>query len=122
MARVLVVEDNEDNMTLMRDILDALGYTTLTAVNGVEGLEVAERELPDLILMDLSMPLMDGWTATRYLKGNPATAHIPVIALTAHAMLGDRDRALEAGANDYVTKPIVLRDFSAKLREYLPAG
>ncbi|MDZ4767826.1 MAG: response regulator [Chloroflexota bacterium] len=120
MAHVLVVEDNTDNLTLMCDILDALGYSTSVAGNGAEGIVLAQQQQPDLILMDLSMPQMDGWTATRLLKDDPTTAHIPVIALTAHAMAGDRERALAAGADDYVTKPIALKEFSLKIREYLP--
>lgn len=118
--RVLVVEDNADNMTLMCDILEAFGYTTVRARNGAEGVAAAEREVPDLILMDLSMPQMDGWTATRQIKAVPALNAIPVIALTAHAMLGDRDRAIEAGCDDYITKPISLRSFSETIRKYLP--
>jgi two-component system, cell cycle response regulator DivK len=119
MLRVLVVEDNLDNLTLMCDILDSLGITALIAHNGSEGLDKARSEKPDLILMDLSMPVMDGWTATRMIKADPDLAAVPVIALTAHAMAGDRDRALEAGADDYITKPIVLRDFVVKLQTYL---
>ncbi|MCK6580255.1 MAG: response regulator [Anaerolineae bacterium] len=118
--RVLVVEDNADNMTLMCDILEAFGYATVKARNGAEGVAAAEREIPDLILMDLSMPQMDGWTATRQIKALPALRAIPVIALTAHAMLGDRDRAMEAGCDDYITKPISLRSFSETIRKYLP--
>lgn len=120
MARVLVVEDNSDNLTLMCDILEALGHEALIANNGAEGIDSAEKHRPDLILMDLSMPQMDGWTATRYLKGRAETAHIPVIALTAHAMAGDKERALEAGVDDYVTKPIALRQFAVVLQKWLP--
>ena len=108
-------------MTLMCDILDALGYQTLRARNGAEGIAVAEAEVPDLILMDLSMPQMDGWTATRHLKAKPELQHIPVVALTAHAMMGDRDRAIEAGCDDYLTKPITLRTFSEMVRKYAPS-
>lgn len=120
MARnVLVVEDNIDNLTLMCDILDSLGYTSIVARNGAEGISTAKESKPDLILMDLSMPQMDGWTATKQIKSDPEMVNIPIIALTAHAMLGDRDRALEAGANDYITKPISLKEFSETLRKYL---
>jgi two-component system cell cycle response regulator DivK len=119
MARILVVEDNADNMTLITDVLHSLGYTVLSAKDGEEGVKAAQTEKPDLILMDLSLPRMDGWTAARTIKSEPALAEIPIIALTAHAMSGDRERALEAGCNDYVSKPINLRDLMSKLRQYL---
>jgi CheY-like chemotaxis protein len=114
--RVLVVEDNLDNMTLISDVLLSLGYDPLIAKDGEEGIRLASAEKPDLILMDLSLPKMDGWTATRHLKADPDVKHIPVIALTAHAMLGDRDRALAAGCDDYISKPISLRELSEKLK------
>ena len=119
MARILVVEDNADNMTLITDVLHSLDYTVLSAKDGEEGVKAAQAEKPDLILMDLSLPRMDGWTATRTIKSEPALAKIPIIALTAHAMTGDRERALEAGCSDYVSKPINLRDLMSKLRQYL---
>jgi len=119
MARILVVEDNADNMTLISDVLHSLGYTVLSAKDGEDGVKSARSEKPDLILMDLSLPRMDGWTATRTIKGEPELAKIPIIALTAHAMTGDRERALEAGCSDYVSKPINLRDLTSKLRQYL---
>jgi CheY-like chemotaxis protein len=119
MRRILVVEDNKDNMTLITDILSALGYAAIEAKDGEEGVKAAQTEKPDLILMDLSLPRVDGWTATRMIKADPALAAIPVIALTAHAMAGDRERALEAGCNDYVTKPINLRDLKSKLQQFL---
>lgn len=117
--RILIVEDNPDNRTLINDILIALDYSVLEAINGEQGVTLAVQETPDLILMDLSLPQMDGWEATRQIKANPALQHIPVIALTAHAMVGDRERALEAGCNDYITKPIDLRELREKLTEYL---
>lgn len=117
--RVLVVEDNLDNMTLISDVLTSLGYDPLIAKDGEEGVRVATAEKPDLILMDLSLPKMDGWTATRQLKADPDVKHIPIIALTAHAMLGDRDRALAAGCNDYISKPISLRELSEKLKQHM---
>jgi CheY-like chemotaxis protein len=116
---VLVVEDNLDNMTLISDVLTSLGYDPLIAKDGEEGVRVATAEKPDLILMDLSLPKMDGWTATRQLKADPDVKHIPIIALTAHAMLGDRDRALAAGCNDYISKPISLRELSEKLKQHM---
>jgi CheY-like chemotaxis protein len=119
MSRILVVEDNHDNMTLIVDVLTSLDHVVLQAVDGIEGVEAAEREVPDLILMDLSLPRMDGWTATRKIKGNEQLRSIPIIALTAHAMHGDRERALEAGCDDYVTKPINLMELMGKLKEYL---
>ena len=119
MARILVVEDNADNMTLITDVLHSLGHTVLSAKDGEEGVKTAQSEKPDLILMDLSLPRMDGWTATRTIKSDAAFAETPIIALTAHAMAGDRERALEAGCTDYVSKPINLRDLMSKLKQYL---
>lgn len=118
-GRILVVEDNMDNMTLISDVLQSLNYDVLQAHDGEEGVSVAEQEMPDLILMDLSLPKMDGWTATRILKGNDTLKQIPIIALTAHAMVGDRERALEAGCDDYVSKPINIRELAGKLTQYL---
>lgn len=117
--RILVVEDNRDNMTLIVDVLSSLDYEVIQAMDGEEGLEKAKSEKPDLILMDLSLPKMDGWTATRTIKADETIKSIPVIALTAHAMVGDRERALEAGCDDYITKPINLPELMAKLNEYL---
>lgn len=117
--RILVVEDNQDNMTLITDVLMSLNYEVIRATDGEKGVDAANRERPDLILMDLSLPRMDGWTATREIKGNPELNHIPIIALTAHAMVGDKERAIEAGCNDYLTKPINLRELARKLAEYM---
>lgn len=119
MIRVLVVEDNKDNLMLINDVLMMLRYDVITALNGVEGVEKAVAELPHLILMDLSLPLMDGWTATKTIKENPVSAHIPIIALTAHAMVGDREKALEAGCNDYLSKPINIVELRMKLAMYI---
>lgn len=116
--RVLVVEDNADNMVLIVDVLKSMGYEVIQAGNGEDGLAKAASHLPDLILMDLSLPHMNGWMATRTIKADAALRHIPVIALTAHAMEGDRERALEAGCDDYITKPINLPELAAKLQEY----
>ncbi|GAB4468935.1 MAG: response regulator [Anaerolineae bacterium] len=118
-ARILIIEDNPDNRTLITDLLESMAYEVVEAVDGVEGLEAALREKPDLILMDLSLPLKDGWTATREIKSNPDLAAIPIIALTAHAMLGDRERALEAGCDDYIVKPINLAELTEKIEKYL---
>lgn len=117
--RILVVEDNPDNRILITDVLTSLNYEVLVAVDGEQGVEMAGDEVPDLILMDLSLPQMDGWTATGHIKSNNALAHIPIIALTAHAMVGDRERALEAGCDDYVSKPIDLRELAGKLAKFL---
>jgi len=116
---ILIVEDNPDNRTLISDVLVSLGYDVVEAVDGVDGVEKAARERPDLILMDLSLPHKDGWTATREIKADPALRAIPIIALTAHAMVGDREKALEAGCNDYVSKPIDLRELASKLDLHL---
>lgn len=118
LKRILVVEDNRDNMTLIVDVLTSLDYTVLQAMDGEQGVELARREEPDLILMDLSLPRMDGWTAARTIKSDANLASIPIIALTAHAMVGDRERALEAGCDDYITKPINLQELATKLQEF----
>lgn len=119
-ARILVVEDNNDNMTLITDVLNSLGYDVIAARDGNEGVAAAQQHQPDLILMDLSLPRKDGWTATREIKADARLKPIPIIALTAHAMVGDREEALEAGCDDYLSKPINLRELSTKLRHYLP--
>lgn len=119
MKRVLVVEDNKDNMILISDVLRSLDYQVIVAKDGIEGVKLAHSEKPDLILMDLSLPRVDGWTATRMIKDDPGLAETPIIAVTAHAMNGDRERALEAGCSDYVSKPINIRDLIIKLRQYL---
>lgn len=106
MAKILVVEDNETNREMLKRRLERLNYEVFTANDGEQGIESAETILPDLIIMDLSLPVMDGWEATRHLKASPKTNNIPVIALTAHAMTGDRAKALEAGCDEYDTKPI----------------
>ncbi len=118
-GRILVVEDNQDNMTLIVDVLLSLDYEVFQAVDGEEGVEMAAVNVPDLILMDLSLPRMDGWTATRHIKADSTLNHIPIIALTAHAMVGDRERAIEAGCDDYISKPINLKELASKLGKYL---
>ena len=118
-GRILVVEDNQDNMTLVADVLHSLDYEVIQAFDGEQGVRLAAAEHPDLILMDLSLPRMDGWAATRLIKANPELREIPIIAVTAHAMVGDRERALEAGCDDYVAKPINLRELASKLNLFL---
>jgi CheY-like chemotaxis protein len=108
MSRILLVEDNEMNRDMLSRRLQRRGFEVECAVDGQAGVDAARRTLPDLILMDMSLPVMDGWTATRELKQAEETRGIPVIALTAHAMSGDREKALEAGCDDYDTKPIEL--------------
>jgi CheY-like chemotaxis protein len=109
--RVLIVEDNVDNFELVRFLLERAGYEVLSAANGLEGLGAAKREQPDLILMDLSMPEMDGWNATAHLKADEHTRNIPVLALTAHTLPGDRKRAIDAGCDGYISKPINVASF-----------
>lgn len=116
--RVLVVEDVELNRDLLVQLLE-VDFDILTAVDGAQGVEMARKERPDLILMDLSLPVMDGWEATSILKADPDLQSIPVIAVTAHAMPGDERRARDAGADDYITKPIDEDILFAKLLEYL---
>jgi CheY-like chemotaxis protein len=115
MTTILIVEDNEMNRDMLSRRLERKGYKVLLAVDGEIGLEVARANMPDLILMDMSLPVVDGWEATRRLKADDRLKHIPVIALTAHAMANDRDKALEAGCNDYDTKPIELPRLLAKM-------
>ena len=115
MAKILLVEDNAMNRDMLSRRLQRRGHEVIVAEDGAQGLETARRELPGLILMDMSLPIVDGWEATRQLKADPATASIPVIALTAHAMSEDRARALEAGCDDYDTKPIELPRLVGKI-------
>jgi CheY-like chemotaxis protein len=118
--RILYVEDNEDNIYVVKKRLTRAGFTILVATDGEQGVAVATVERPDLILMDLSLPVMDGWEATRRLKAAPETRHIPLIALTAHAMTGDREKALEAGCDDFDTKPVELARLLGKIYALLP--
>ncbi len=106
MARILYVEDNDDNIYMLQNRLKRQGFDVLIARDGASGVEIARSERPDLILMDLGLPIMDGWEATRRLKSDEVTSHIPLIALSAHAMSDDRARALEAGCDDYDVKPV----------------
>jgi CheY-like chemotaxis protein len=119
MPKVLLVEDSEDSRDGLARHLRRKGYETLVAVDGRQGVEMARAEAPDLILMDMSLPVLDGWEATRQLKAAPQTQGIPVIALTAHAMAGDREKALEAGCDDYDTKPVEVARLLAKIEALL---
>jgi CheY-like chemotaxis protein len=119
MARILLVEDNEMNRDMLSRRLQRKGYSVLIAHDGEQGLAKAYSEMPDLILMDISLPFIDGYEVTRRLKANPRTRHIPVIALTAHALLTDRDKALKAGCNDYDTKPVDFGRLTEKIETLL---
>lgn len=122
MAKLLLVEDNEMNRDMLSRRLEKRGHTVLIAVDGAAGVAQAKAQLPELILMDMSLPVIDGWEATRQLKADPATAKIPVIALTAHAMEADRDKALAAGCDDFDTKPVELPRLLVKIDELLKRG
>ena len=119
MAKILLVEDNEMNRDMLSRRLQRKGYEVVIAVDGGEGVAMAHSQAPDLILMDMSLPVLDGWEATRKLKAAPETAGIPVIALTAHAMATDREKAMEAGCDDYDTKPIELPRLLGKIEAML---
>lgn len=119
MSKILLVEDNEDNRDMLSRRLERKGFTVTLAVDGQDGVDKAKSELPDIILMDMSLPVMDGWEATKVLKDNPDTAQIPVIALTAHAMSSDREKAIEAGCNDYDTKPVDLQRLLNKISDLI---
>lgn len=105
MKKILIVEDNEVNLDLMIQLLED-DYSLISASDGLQAIEIVARERPDLILMDMSLPILDGWEATRRIKADPNTQYIPIIGLSAHAMSGDKEKALEAGCNSYLTKPI----------------
>ena len=119
MPKLLLVEDNEMNRDMLSRRLQRKGYEVLLAIDGQQGVDLAKAQAPDLILMDMSLPVIDGWEATRRLKADDATRAIPVIALTAHAMTGDRDKALEAGCDDYDTKPVEFPRLLAKIQALL---
>ena len=120
MPKILIVEDNEMNRDMLSRRLERRGFAIVMAVDGQQGVDMARSEKPDLILMDMSLPVMDGWTATRTIKDDVEMAKIPVIALTAHAMAGDREKAMEAGCDDYDTKPIELPRLLEKIGKFLP--
>ncbi len=119
MPKILLVEDNEMNRDMLSRRLEKRGYTLALAVDGGQGVALAKSELPDLILMDMSLPVLDGWDATRQIKADPATKVIPVIALTARAMESDRQKALEAGCDDFDTKPVELARLLTKIEDLL---
>ena len=118
--KILYVEDNEDNIYVLRNRLTRAGFTILVATDGAQGVAMAAAERPDLVIMDLGLPVLDGWEATRRLKAAPETSAIPVIALSAHAMTGDREKALAAGCDDFDTKPVELPRLLEKIRGLLP--
>ena len=122
MSRILLVEDNEMNRDMLSRRLIRRGYQIVMAVDGAEGIAAANSENPDLILMDMSLPVVDGWEATRRLKAEPLTRAIPIIGLTAHAMTGDRDKAIAAGCDDYDTKPVELPRLLQKIETLLRRG
>ena len=108
MPKVLIVEDNEMNRDMLSRRLERRGFTVVIAIDGAQGVAMSKTELPDIVLMDMSLPVMNGWEATRAIKADPTTQHMPVIALTAHSMAGDREKAMAAGCDDYDTKPVEL--------------
>ena len=117
--KILYVEDNEDNIFMLKNRLTRAGHTVVVATDGAQGVAMASSEQPDIILMDLSLPVLDGWEATRRIKATPELRKIPIIALTAHAMATDREKALEAGCDDYDTKPIELQRLLGKIKTLL---
>jgi two-component system cell cycle response regulator DivK len=119
MVKILLVEDNEMNRDMLSRRLTKRGYDVIMAVDGQEGVDSAVADKPDLILLDMSLPVLDGWTAARMLKADPGTAAIPIIALTAHALAGDREKALEAGCEDYDSKPVDLARLLEKIEAQL---
>jgi CheY-like chemotaxis protein len=122
MSKILLVEDNEMNRDMLSRRLERKGFDVVMAVDGQAGVEMASSASPDLILMDLSLPIIDGWEATRRIKADAATQKIPVIALTAHAMAGDEQKAIEAGCDDYDTKPVDLKRLLGKIENFLGAS
>ncbi|HMV28889.1 MAG TPA: response regulator [Anaerolineales bacterium] len=118
-GRILIVEDNMDTYELVRFILEKNGFETFLAMNGRDGVNAATKQRPDLIIMDLSMPEMDGWTAMRLIKSDPAISSIPMIALTAHALPSDRKRAFDAGCDEYITKPMDLIDLLDTVKSWI---
>jgi two-component system, cell cycle response regulator DivK len=117
--RILIVEDNEDNQELMRFLLERAGYDVISVENGLEGVEAARREKPDIILMDLSLPELDGWSAARQIKADAELKSIPLIAVTAHTLPGDRRKALDAGFDSYISKPINIHMFDITVGKVL---
>jgi two-component system, cell cycle response regulator DivK len=117
--RILIVEDNEDNQELMRFLLERAGYDVISVENGLEGVEAARREKPDIILMDLSLPELDGWSAARQIKADAELKSTPLIAVTAHTLPGDRRKALDAGFDSYISKPINIHMFDITVGKVL---
>jgi CheY-like chemotaxis protein len=120
--KILYVEDNDDNIFMLKSRLTRAGFTVVVATDGAKGVAMAASEKPDVILMDLSLPVLDGWEATRRIKAASETRHIPVIALTAHAMSGDREKALAAGCDDFDAKPVELQRLLDKIRALASSG
>jgi CheY-like chemotaxis protein len=120
--KLLLVEDNEDNRIIYSTVLRHIGYTVIEALDGVQAIALARSELPDLILMDISIPEVDGWEATRILRADPATRDIPIIALTAHALADDRERATAVGFTSYLAKPVEPRAVAAEVRRWIGGG
>ena len=120
--KILYVEDNDDNVYMLKNRLTRAGFTVVIETNGVQGVAMAASEHPDLIIMDLTLPDMDGWEATQRIKADPATTHIPIVALTANAMAGDREKAIAAGCDDFDTKPVEMPRLLDKIRALAPAG
>jgi CheY-like chemotaxis protein len=118
-AKILVVEDNEDNRDMLMRRLQRRGYDVVVAVDGLQGVEMAQKETPDLILMDMGLPVLDGWAATTQIKKASQTAHIPIIGLSANAMTGDREKGLAAGCDDYDTKPVEMPRLLEKIQALL---
>ena len=118
--RILVIEDTEDNRQIVRDLLESAGYELIEALDGLEGVAAAEREHPDLILMDIQLPGIDGYEATRRIRAIPALATVPIIAVTSYALSGDEAKTRAAGCDGYVAKPFSPRLLLAKIREFLP--
>jgi two-component system cell cycle response regulator DivK len=117
---ILIIEDEPRNMKLLRDLLQRFGYETMEATGGEQGVELAKARIPNLILMDIMMPKMDGYEATQILKADTKTKHIPIIALTSYAMKGDRERALEAGCDGYIAKPVDIQEILKAVEHFLP--
>jgi len=117
--RILVIEDTEDNRQILRDLLSSAGYEIIEAADGESGVAMAAQHRPDLILMDIQLPVIDGYEATRRIKGDPATRHIPIVAVTSYALVGDEAKTREAGCDGYVAKPFSPRHLLEKVREFL---
>jgi two-component system cell cycle response regulator DivK len=120
MMKILYVEDDNDSVYMLKNRLSRAGFNVIIAANGAEGVAMVTSEQPDLVLMDLSLPVLDGWEATRQIKANPATRHIPVVAITANVMTGDREKAIAAGCDDFDTKPLEIARLIEKIRALVP--